>query len=239
MDNHVVIITFNLPKYKKSLTLYEGSPNWMDRRIALFEQYTLPSFKNQTNKDFHLVILVDPNTPENYLEILRGYTHQYSFCNILLTTEFRGKEYEEALLNFYKEIRKNNSNTILSTRCDNDDLVHIEYIQQVKDLIKDYKVLSMSHGLYWDINSNIFLDSVFPTGPFLTTQSTLDNFINPRYGNHHDVIRDNNPLIHNSTIPMWIQIIHGENIWNALEKMPGYRCSVEIKKLEEHFGFKH
>lgn len=238
MDNHIVIITFNLPKYKKSPTLYQGSPNWMDRRIALFEQYTLPSFENQTNKDFHLIVLVDPNTPQNYLNILKSFEVKYNFFNILLTAEFRGSEYEQNLLEFYGKIKKNNTNVVLSSRCDNDDLIHITYIQQVKNLIKDYKVLSMSHGLYWDVNLNIFLDSVFPTGPFLTTQSTLDNYINPRYGNHHDVIRDNNPLIHKSELPMWIQIIHGENIWNSLEKMPGHRCKVNLNELEEHFGFK-
>lgn len=47
MDNPIVIITFNLLKCKKFLILNEGSPNWMDMRIALFEQYTLPSFENQ------------------------------------------------------------------------------------------------------------------------------------------------------------------------------------------------
>jgi hypothetical protein len=239
LDNHIVLITFNLPQYEKSSSIYEGSPNWMDRRIKLFEKYTLSSFINQTNKNFHLIVLLDPDTPKRYLDIFKSYTEEYSFFNILYTKDFRGEEFENKLLNLYKQIRKNTCDVILSTRCDNDDLIHINYIQEVKEQIENYKVLSIYHGLYWDITNGKFLNSLFPTGPFLTTQSTLDNYLNPRYGNHHDVIKDNDPKYYKPEIPLWVQIIHGENIWNEIHKMPGVECLVDLKQLEEHFGFKN
>lgn len=234
MDNHIVIVPFNLPN--NLISIYEGENCWMDRRMNLFQNYTLPSFNNQTNKDFHLVILLDPSTPKKYLNILKKLENQYPFFNILYTLESKGEQYEKDLLEFYLKIRKNDSNTILAGRCDNDDAVHTYYIETIKQNIKDFQVLSLAKGLYWDIKSNQFLDSIFPTGPFLTTQSTLDNFFNPRHENHHDIVRKNNHTILTEGYPMWVQIIHGENLWNRLDRMPGSLCTVNKETLKEHFN---
>lgn len=236
MDNHIIITPFNLPN--NSFSIYEGENCWMDRRMELFQTYTLPSFNNQTDKDFHLIILLDPSTPEKYLNVLKDFENQYSFFNILYTLESKGNQYEKDLIKFYLKIRKNTSDTILAGRCDNDDAVHTYYVETVKQNIKDFQVLSLAKGLYWDIKSNQFLDSVFPTGPFLTTQSTLDNFLNPRCENHHDVVKNNHHIILTEGYPMWVQVIHGENLWNQLNRMPGSLCSINLKTLKEHFNIK-
>lgn len=235
MDNHIVIVPFNLPN--DSISIYEGENCWMDRRMNLFKTYTLPSFNNQSDTEFHLIILLDPNTPKKYLNELKNLEKSYNFFNILYTLESKGKQYENQLLELYMKKRKNNSNIILSSRCDNDDSIHTYYIETIKQNIENFTVLSLAKGLYWDINSNIFLNSIFPTGPFLTTQSTLDNFLNPRYDNHHDVVKNNKSKILTEGFPMWVQIIHGENLWNRLDRMPGTPCEVNIEELKEHFNF--
>lgn len=234
MDNHIIIIPFNLPN--DVISIYEGENCWMDKRMELFQTYTLPSFDNQTNKDFHLVILLDPSTPKKYLNVLERFENQYPFFNILYTLESKGKQYEKNLIDLYLKIRQNNSDIILAGRCDNDDAVHTYYIETVKQNIKDFQVLSLAKGIYWDIKSNQFLDSIFPTGPFLTTQSSLDSFLNPRYENHHDVVRKNNSTILTKGYPMWVQVIHGENLWNRLDRMPGSLCSIDPSTLKEHFN---
>ncbi len=236
MDNHIIIVPFNLPN--DTISIYEGKNCWMDRRMELFQIYTLSSFNNQTDKDFHLIILLDPLTPKKYLNVLKKFEDQYPFFNILYTLESKGEQYEKDLLKLYLRIRKNNSNTILASRCDNDDAVHTYYVETIKQNIKDFQVLSLAKGIYWDIKSDQFLDSTFPTGPFLTTQSTLNNFLNPRYDNHHDVIRKNHHTILTEGYPIWLQIIHGENLWNRLDRMPGSPCVVNKEILKEHFNIR-
>lgn len=235
MDNHIIIIPFNLPN--DSISIYEGENCWMDRRIDLFKKYTLPSFNKQSDKEFHLIILVDPETPKKYLDILKGFEKKYLFFNILYTTKQSGSQLESSLLELYNNIRTNTSEIILSSRCDNDDSVHQYYIETIKNNIGDFEVLSLAKGLYWDINQNQFLISKFPTGPFLTTQSSIKEFKNPRGDNHHNVITNNNSKIITEGLPMWVQIIHGENLWNRLDRMPGKSCEVNIEDLKTHFNF--
>ena len=82
MDNHIILVEFNLPQNPPK-PIYEGDPCWMQTRLELFETYTLPSFASQTNKEFFLILLCDPDTPKKFKEKLLGYTDQFSFVKII------------------------------------------------------------------------------------------------------------------------------------------------------------
>lgn len=227
---------FNLPNITKT-DLYSGKDNWMTRRIRLFSRFTLPSFKNQTDEDFHLLLIIDPNTPSRYKSFFSSLEDNYNFIHIIHSEESQGEDFEGKVLSLYNSKRKNKSNIILASRCDNDDCVHTFYNSTIKNSIGNYNVLSLAKGLYWDISSDTFLSSVFPTGPFVTIRSTFENFINPRYTNHHDVVNNNESRILSEGLPMWIQVIHGENLWNRLDRIPGELCKVDKNNIQEHFNF--
>ena len=258
MFNYVFIIEFNMPKEDSSI--YEGSPCWMDKRMELFESYTLPSLNSQTDNEFYAFLVCDPDTPEVYKQKLHQLEENYKFIHIFWSKRSDGEEADKGIIDLYKKLSPNQEQ-ILTSICDNDDLVHIQYVETAKliynyleqgitqiPFIRDIKqikqfnldsvnLINYSHGLYWDINQTKFLDSIFPTNAFFTTKSNINNFLNPRYTNHHDVVKDNNSLICNTILPMWIQIIHGENLWNRLDRMPGNLCDIDINQLKEHYGF--
>lgn len=239
MDNYIFIVEFNMPYGKKSI--YEGSPSWMEQRMKLFTTYTLPSLNSQIDKEFFAFLLCDPDTPSPYKEQLLEIENKFSFVKIFWTkTQLSPEQYKD-FLDLYKQYRKNNSNIIYASVCDNDDLIHKYYVKIAKEFYnqikEDCNVACYAKGIYWDIDSNQFLDSYFPTNSFFTCKSTLDNFLNPRYTNHHDVVVNNNSIIIPTETPMWIQIVHGENLWNRLDRMPGELCQFNINDLKEHFGF--
>ena len=86
---------------------------------------------------------------------------------------------------------------------------------------QECNIISLGKGLYWDINTDQFLDSVFPTGPFISVKSPLESFVSPLEDQHHCYIteRQGTPLITSENL--WIQLIHGDNLWNQLDRMPG------------------
>jgi len=235
MDNHIILMTFNLPRSLPQ-SIYEGDPCWMQKRLDLFENHTLPSFIAQTNKEFFLILLCDPDTPQIFKEKLLNYTKQFSFVKIIWTNT-NGPEMDSQLLELYDSCRTNNTDIILASRCDNDDSVHITYVDTIKSTINEkYKVLSLTKGIFWDTKSNKFLDGNFPTGPFVTTKSTIKEFFNPFSYGHHDMVLKQDSIILDTEYPMWLVLCHGDNQWNRLDRMPGKEVKYNLEDLKPHFG---
>lgn len=63
MYEHFVITKFNLRKYCICIEDINDWIEWTRDRIFLFKTYCLPSFLNQTNKNFTWLIYFDKNTP--------------------------------------------------------------------------------------------------------------------------------------------------------------------------------
>lgn len=235
MDNLIILVRFNLPQSLPQ-SIYEGDPCWMQKRLDLFENYTLPSFAAQTNKEFFLILLCDPDTPQIFKERLLNYTKQFSFVKIIWT-DTNGPEINSQILELYNSCRTNNTDIILASRCDNDDSVHTTYVDTIKSTInKEYEVLSLAKGIFWDTKSHKFLDSYFATGPFITTKSTLKEFFNPSTTNHHDMVMNHNSIILKTEYPMWLVLCHGDNQWNRLDRMPGQQVKYNLEDLKPHFG---
>tara|TARA_R110000822_G_C15328589_1_gene494387 strand:+ start:1175 stop:2416 length:1242 start_codon:yes stop_codon:yes gene_type:complete len=228
LDNHVICMPFNLQIEGKP-SMYEGSPSWLRKRLDIFKKYCLNSFNNQTDKNFHLFLYCDSETPKNYREELLDLERNSDVITIVwdLSKFNWGYSTEEkeglktSILENYKRVRKNNSNEIICSRFENDDIPDVRYVEFVKQCHESYNIISLGKGIYWDIKTDQFLDSIFPAGPFISVKSTLDNFISPLEDEHHNYIskRLGTPIITDE--PLWVQIIHGDNIWNRMDRMPG------------------
>jgi hypothetical protein len=243
MDNYLILTVFNLPnkdglKIINSDSLYEGNPCWMERRLNLYYKYTLPSLLSQTNKEFYSILLCDPETPSPYKEQLLDLEKKYDFIKICWINN--RNEYEK-YIDVYKQIRKNNSDELYITICDNDDLIHKQYVEIAKEFYtqipEEYNVICYANGIFWDIETGNFLNSYFPTNSFFTIKTNLNKFTNIININHHSVVNENKSTLIPLQSPMWIQLVHGENLWNKLDRMPGEICQFNINDLKEHFGF--
>ncbi len=244
MDNHVIITHFNI-EHPSFPNIYEGNPSWVEYRMGIFERYCLPSFDNQTDKDFHLLVFCHPNTPKNYKDKLVSLESKFNFLKLLWDQpKYSGLEgvpsFYESILKAYNQIRKNDSNEIICSRFGTDDMVETRFNEVVKHVTYQNNIISISNGFYWDINKNVFLYSSFPTGPFVSVKSTLEDFKGDyREITHTKVIQETNGLYVMNEEPLWIQLIHGTNIWNSLEKMPGQQVNHPGEEyLLNNFGYK-
>jgi hypothetical protein len=201
--------------------MYEGNPSWLDHRFNLFEHFTLKCLEGQTDKDFWVFLLTDPNTPKKYERKIKEYEN-YPFIKVIKTNLYNDSDFLEEnnankndfknlILSTYKNIRKNNSNEIITSRLDNDDLVGTHYNYIVKQALTDYKRISLESTLIYNFITNEMKLMRFHKGSFVSIKSTLDNWDNPREYSHHDIPNSVPVITDNPIVGIGV---HDKNITN-------------------------
>ena len=199
---HIIYIKFNYNDIDKLRT-----------RIELFEKYCLPSLLNQTNKNFKVYMNI--NTKEPYYSLLKKYK---DYNNIYLTN-----------LSLDKIIKKERGNQLLiTTRLDTDDSINIMFVDGIQKFIQKHnRLLKIYDTILIDFQYGIrLLDSDYSiknkyyhgpvSSPFLTIiTKKLSNIVHCRTDYHsliHTLKTINQTFHINNKIPMWIQVIHDNNI---------------------------
>ena len=243
MDNHLFITHCNLT-LNSYPDLYSGEPSWMEYRLNLFEEYTLKSFISQTDQDFYLFMFCHTHTPKPYKEKLLNLEKKYKFLTLIWDqTHFTGHggnvpSFYNSIKETYLKVRKNTSNEVICTRVGTDDMVEIRYNEIIKSLVIQNPVLSIAKGIYWDVETNKFLDSTFPNGPFISVKSTLTDFKGDlREISHTQILEKTKGAAIMNDSPLWIQTCSGTNVWNSLEKMPGRPVEIDREYLKQYFGY--
>lgn len=108
-------------------------PEYLDKRFSFFTQYCLPSLKNQTNKNFVLIIVIDAQLRLEYQEKLKKLTKNTGFDTLLV--KYKGSFELNDLLNPYEldMMRRTQTRTgkiyVCTTRLDDDDALNPHYFQ--------------------------------------------------------------------------------------------------------------
>ena len=239
---HVICIRFNL-QYENHPITYKGTPSWLEQRIAIFKKYCINAFLNQTDPNFHLLMYCDYSTPPPLKSKLLELESKYPFISICWDFDKAysknfDDDFKTSLLNNIKTLIGGNPQEFICSRFHNDDIPEVRYNEFIKLAHKEYNIISLAKGLYWNINTNEFLDSTFPTGPFISVKSTLDYFMSPLEDQHHNYIKykGGQPIITKENL--WIQLIHGNNIWNRMDRMPGNLIPPPPNEyLKRHFSY--
>lgn len=122
---HVIITRFNV-KWSDSAISDGYTDKWMNYRIELFNKYTLPSIKKQTNKNFKWIVLLDKERSKNY----DGFTSQLVYNGYI---PIFSDNYSESVINTIKYINNiNGIKYVATSRLDSDDVVHPAYIANLK-----------------------------------------------------------------------------------------------------------
>ena len=78
---HFVITRFNIrASYECKLKNPDNNPmrrildeDYLEERFSIFEKYTLPSMKQQTNQNFTWIILFHKNTPNSFKKKIEDF----------------------------------------------------------------------------------------------------------------------------------------------------------------------
>lgn len=232
--DHFLITRFNL-KVKDWTHTRDGhsvdQQEWLSHRFELFEQYCLPSVKNQTNQEFKWLVFFDTDTPKIYKEKNEQIAESYpTFIPIYLSgIEQFNKEIGNIIFNHSA------SEYIITSRLDNDDLLHKDFIQTIKensrysdeliiDFERGYQLIDKTKG--FEIRNYIhFLN------PFISLVERRGNLQTVMARNHRDWFNAKE-LIKISDKAMWVENVHAKN------KLNGARLNITLstKKDLKDFG---
>lgn len=198
--------------------------DYLKKRFEIFEKYTFPSFQSQTEKEFKWIVMFHSDTPESFKKRIKELKlRMEQFCPIFLDDE----ECEKMAVILQEYICKNyNGKRIITTRVDNDDAVHLTFVENIqRDIVENVKqsntVLTYVNGLQYDIRNKRALKYEYANNHFLSlyvSDVKANNHI--LFYNHDDIskiVQNNQMQIvkKNTKIPLWVEVITENNFSNT------------------------
>jgi Putative rhamnosyl transferase len=208
---HLVLTRFNTAiGYAPSAKRLETG--WLTARLALFEQYCLPSVAAQRGVEFRWLIFCDSASPP-------WFKAKISAWDPLITPVYIEGEASDAVL------RKHVVQTglvsapyLLTTRLDNDDAIardHLRLVQraftgQAREFVTFPRGLQLFRGHLYQVN--------WPSNPFISLIEAVENkdSITTVFCIAHDHLRKAGAVAHVQASPQWLQVLHTANLANEL-----------------------
>lgn len=221
---HFLLTRFNL-KFNK--TTNESSPHiyealtidWLEDRFEIFEKYCLPSIKNQVNQNFRWIILFDIDTPIIFKKKAENLKNDYGNIDILFIDGF--KELTVALQKHISSYLNEKDKFIITTRLDNDDLIHQDFILTIKNLAKpiDNLVLDLTKGYQLQQKDSFYTvrNYTYRFNPFISVVENVSNFETVLSKMHTDWSNATN-IISFESKRLWLEFVHDKNISNRAKK---------------------
>ena len=213
---HFVITRFNIrANYGCKLKNPNNNPmnrildeDYLKERFKIFEKYTLPSMKRQTNQNFTWLILFHQNTPDSFKRKIKKLKGKFDFIDLYLGD---GEKF-----NF-----EENMEYTITTRIDNDDMFSEDYIEKIQEYANNNWhdcILSFSKGRKYDLNSKKQYEYERKDNHFLSMIGTKGECI-LQY-NHAKIFDSGKEVVMlDSNKPMWTEIIHESNVINRIKEV--------------------
>lgn len=224
------------------------SDSWLKERFDLFDNYCFPSVKNQSNQDFKWLVFFDSDTPEIYKKKVEEYS--LSFNNF-------HPFFIDGMDCFISSIKEkinllDSKKYIITSRLDNDDCLHTDYVKVVQSYFnhQEYLAIDMIDGYCMQIGAKVKLGIKRQLyNPFITLIEKKDNCNTVWYRGHtYWKFAKNIYRVKNKRL--WLTIIHeknysnefdgyGEVNFNILKKFNIKRSKIiELKSKFENFNLR-
>lgn len=224
---HVLLTRFNI-EYKERIARWGkdkrfyltqrggsfGTPDeWLRHRINLFREYCYPSVMGQSDQNFTWLLTCDPETPQEFKDILRQYVRD----DIIFIGLFgSGRFFSDVIRRVSK-----GADILIISNVDNDDALHVDYIEHVhSSLLKEFLsvdvnpwLVNMRKGYILDMVNNKLYSREMHNCPFLTLfQWYKDGTPFFRLANHSTLYMKYTTKQDNTL--GWLQVIHDRNVHN-------------------------
>ena len=244
MFKHFIITQFNLRKLPYRAKVETDWVKWTQDRIKLFNRYCLPSFLNQSNKNFTWLIYFDSKTPQQFNHLLKEL-NDISFVKLCFADS-----YDHFMVKYIEDIEKLSSNTewIITTRCDNDDALQKDAVNTIQNnfIQKDEFLISLASGFTLDVMDNTLSHYYYPMSPFISLiESTKKSEFKGIFYKEHtrwnelrlrittELLKKNKKSVFVLEKPYWLQVIHSKNVSNNFKRgLP----VIKAKDLNSDFG---
>lgn len=187
--------------------------DYLEERFNLFEKYTLPSIKKQSNQNFKWIILFHKRTPNKFLNRIKELKKVYNFVDLYLD------DHDSFNFSDYCKKHEDISDMYITTRLDNDDIIDEDFCYKIQKYANENLhecFLSFPYGAKLDLNFSKQFDINYKFNHFISmigsNENTILNF------NHAAIDKIGKEIVYLKTKrPMWIEIIHQSNVINEIK----------------------
>lgn len=213
MFQHYLITRFNLRNPEWDVTKNNElllTDDWMEERMWFFENFCFPTVVAQTNKNFEWLLYFDLTTPVKYQNRMTDLIKNHANIKVF---------YIDGMPAFYNEMKHYIDNSkikkphIITSRIDNDDSIHRDFIQEIQNQFKsqDYLVLDIIKGYSLQIRPTVMLgkkEHIF--NPFM---SLIEKNYDPKtiWFYHHNMWKKETRIKQLTHKRLWIAVIHEKN----------------------------
>jgi len=239
MFKHYIITRFNVKAQNWDKTKggqRTNSIEWLEHRLFLFKKFCYPSLLNQSSLNFNWCIFLDSDTPNDVKKVMEDLSISFrSFHPIYIPSN---ENLMEAFRHFVAKTKSSNTEFILSTRLDNDDALHHNFVKQLQESLnfKAHSLYSFPYGIQLHVERPYaFMPYYQINNPFISYLEPISNFETVLKKNHLDWSPKEFKIIH-------IQCLHSNNLVNnprgSLKAIPkGYLKRFSIQDLPPQSQF--
>ena len=219
ITSHFIITRFNIPFIKKEGWKRIFNENYLKERYRIFEQYTMPSICNQSEKDFIWLVLFGDATPEKYK--IRNSQLEY-ICpqmKAIYVSNTETENFQSYMDNLLRTFSKKGTKHIITTRIDNDDCFHCDMTAKIKNIYlndKSERIVSFDWGIQYIDKTHIAARICYPNNHFTSLIESWDTPIKTVLYCDHFFAEKYAKVQHIECEPLWLENLHGSNVVNAV-----------------------
>ncbi len=121
-------------------------PGRMEHRLFLLDQVVLPALRNQTDKDFTLVLLLGERLPSRYRNRLLEMVSTVPQIRPVFAEE--GKGQKKLARGILRGLRDPDAEAVAEFRLDDDDAVAIDFVEETRRTYADIRPLFAAKGMF-------------------------------------------------------------------------------------------
>ncbi|WP_425083519.1 putative rhamnosyl transferase [Ruegeria profundi] len=198
------------------------SPARLEERFRLFESSTLPCFREHTDEDFELLVVIGDCLPKDAYDRLHDLTADVKQVRIVQESPRADKSHRHIMKDILNAARKDPDQPCIQFRHDDDDAVSVDFVERLREAARDSKGLMERNTIVGiDFNQGFFArlnaDGITakPTHkPLLGVglgmhiaggcKQTIISFTHHRMGRFM-------PIVSYTDAPMWVRSLNGFN----------------------------
>jgi Putative rhamnosyl transferase len=211
-----VLMRFNV-EFPGFEHLDNTDPVWLDYRLRLADLTSFHSLRQQSLRDFKLVLLIDSATPASFIDALRGATQGLDV--ILFEAE---NAHPRNMSSTLLQSAGKDCQAIQTSRLDSDDMYHPDFLRDIDACCAENAILAdrpryfrYLHGQDYVTHSAKYSRITYPENAFGTLIEPASDSLLTVFCDHHKRMskRFVSYLLEEDT-PMWCRIHHGSNLLN-------------------------
>jgi len=212
--SHYIITRFN-PRVSASSN--RGlDPAWLRPRLKVFADLCAPSITRQSLKDFSWLVLFDDRTASDVRAEISILAERHRFEPVFLTREFAWWDLAEML-----RFRTRRDGRIITSRLDNDDALHPEYVEWTQQYFASRSAGLLTFPQGCQLAQGEFYARPYLGNPFLSRVEPAQ-VAQTVYALKHWQHKENGAARIWTRDAAWLQVLHEQNLANEVRGV--WRC---------------